>query len=108
MHPDKSGYITIGLYNQYGTLVDSYRTYVSSNQWNKVSANFELSSYTKYYLAIKEANGISLGYHSSNSNEFNKYQNGSLQILGSCSKDKSSYNTSYYQYFYSINYSLKN
>ena len=108
VHPDKSGYITIGLYNQYGTLVDSYRTYVSSNQWNKVSANFELSSYTKYYLAIKEANGISLGYHSSNSNEFNKYQNGSLQILGSCSKDKSSYNTSYYQYFYSINYSLKN
>ena len=108
VHPDKSGYITIGLYNQYGSLVDSYRTYVSSNQWNKVDADFELSSYTKYYLAIKDANGISLGYHRSNSNEFNKYQKGSLQILGSCSKDKSSYNTSYYQYFYSINYSLRN
>lgn len=108
VHPDKSGYITIGLYNQYGSLINSYRMYVSANQWNKVNANFELSSYTKYYLAIKDANGISLGYHSSNSSEFNKYQKGSLQILGSCTKDKSSYGTNYYQYFYSINYSLKN
>lgn len=108
VHPDKSGYITIGLYNQYGSLVNSYRTYLSANQWNKVNVNFELSSYTKYYLAIKEANGISLGYHSSSSKEFNKYQTGSLQILGSCTKDKSSYQTNYYQYFYSINYSLKN
>lgn len=108
VHPDKSGYITIGLYNQYGTLVDSYRTYVSSNQWNKVSANFELSSYTKYYLAIKEANGISLGYHKASSSEFNSYQKDYLRILGSCTKDKSNYNTDYYQYFYSIYYSLKN
>ena len=108
VHPNKSGHITIGLYNQYGSLVNSYPTYVSANQWNKVNVNFELSSYTKYYLAIKEANGISLGYHSSSSKEFNKYQTGSLQILGSCAKDKSSYQTNYYQYFYSINYSLKN
>ena len=108
VHPNKSGYITIGLYNQYGSLVNSCRTYVVSDQWNKVNVSFELSSHTKYYLAIKEANGISLGYHSSSSKEFNKYQTGSLQILGSCTKDKSSYQTNYYQYFYSINYSLKN
>lgn len=108
VHPDNSGYITIGLYNSSGTLISSCRTYVSSYQWNKVNANFELSGNTKYYLAIKEANGITLGYHGSSSNEYKKYQNGPLQILGSCSKGISSYQTSYYQYFYSINYSPKN
>ena len=108
VHPDKTGYITIGLYNSYGSLITSCRAYVYANQWNKISSNFELSSYTKYFLALKENNGISLGYHSSNSSEFNNYQNGSLQILGSCNKDKKDYSTNYYQYFYSINYSLKN
>lgn len=109
VHPNNSGYITIGLYNSYGTLVSSCQVYVYANQWNKISPNnFVLSDYSKYYLAIKEANGISLSYHSSTSSEYSNYKNNSLQILGSCSKGKSDYGTSYYQYFYSINYSIRN
>ena len=109
VHPNNSGYITIGLYNSYGTLVSSCQVYVYANQWNKISPNnFVLSDYSKYYLAIKEANGISLSYHSSTSSEYSNYKNSSLQILGSCSKGKSDYGTSYYQYFYSINYSIRN
>ncbi|MBR1922522.1 MAG: hypothetical protein IJ838_02060 [Paludibacteraceae bacterium] len=106
--PNNSGYITFGLYNQYGSLVSSYRTYVSSNQWNKVEVNFELSSYTTYYLALRDANGISLSYHSSDSEEYANYQKGSLQLLGASPKGNSEYKTKYYQYFYHINYSLKN
>lgn len=108
VHPDKTGYITIGLYNSSGSLITSCLVYVYANQWNKISPNFELSSYTRYYLALKENYGISLGYHRSNSSEFNSYQSGSLQILGSCKKGQKDYRTGYYQYFYSINYSLKN
>lgn len=109
VHPNNSGYITIGLYNSYGTLVSSCQVYVYANQWNRISPNnFVLSDYSKYYLAIKEANGISLSYHSSTSSEYSNYKNNSLQILGSCSKGKSDYGTSYYQYFYSINYSIRN
>ncbi len=108
VHPNNSGYITIGLYNSYGTLVSSSQVYVYANQWNKISPNnFVLSDYSKYYLAIYEANGISLSYHNSTSGEYSNYKNSSLQILGSCSKGKSDYGTSYYQYFYSINYSIR-
>lgn len=109
VHPNKSGNITIGLYNSNGSLVSSCNVYVYANQWNKISPNnFVLSDYSKYYLAIKEANGISLSYHNSTSSEYSNYKNSSLQILGSCSKGKFDYGTSYYQYFYSINYSIIN
>ena len=109
VHPNNSGYITIGLYSSNGSLASSCQVYVYANQWNKISpGNFVLSGYSKYYLAIKEANGISLSYHSSNSSEYSNYKNSSLQILGSCTKGKSEYQTNYYQYFYSINYSIRN
>ena len=109
VHADKSGYITIGLYNASGGLVATHRAYVSSGQWTQVSpSNFELESGRKYYLALYDANGIALSYHSSNSSEYSKYKRGSLQIIGSCSKNSSNYGSGYYQYFYNINYSLKN
>lgn len=108
VHPDKSGYITIGLYSSSGSLITTCCQYVYSNQWNKIGANFVLSSNTKYYLAIKESNGISLGYHNSSSGEYGNYKNNGLQIIGSCSKGSSAYGTNYYQYFYNINFSIKN
>ena len=108
VYPDKSGYISVGLYSSSGYIISSVRVYVYANQWNKISPNdFVLNSSSKYYLAIREANGISLAFHSSTSNEYSYYQNSSLQILGSCSKGKSDYGTKYYQYFYSINYSAR-
>ena len=108
VYPDKSGYVSIGLYSSSGSIISSVGVYVHANQWNKISPNdFVLNSSSKYYLAIREANGISLAYHSSTSNEYSYYQNSSLQILGSCSKGKSDYGIKYYQYFYSINYSAR-
>ena len=107
VHPDKSGTITIGLYNAKGSLVASCRSYVSENKWIKINPNFELKANTKYYLAIKDANGISLAYHNDAKNEYSRYQSGYLQLLGYGTKGESSYRTSYYQYFYDIHYSLK-
>lgn len=106
--PDKSGYITIGLYTSSGSCIATYQAYVTEKKWNQVYPDFELNSYTKYYLAIKESNGINLGYHSSNDSEYNNYKSGYLQLIGSCSKGSSDYGTKYYQYFYNINYSIKN
>lgn len=105
--PNRSGYITIGLYTKSGNLVTSYRTYVYGNQWNKVEPKFELSSYTKYYLALKESNGVSLGYHQTYSGEYNDYNGGALQVIGYSSRGNSNYETNYYQYFYNISYSVK-
>jgi uncharacterized coiled-coil DUF342 family protein len=107
--PSKSGYITIGLYKSSGYMVASFRTYVYANQWNKISPQgFELSSYIDYYMAIKEANGIELSWHETTSNEYSQYQTGSLQIKGYSKKGETNKGTKYYQYFYEINYSLKN
>jgi len=109
VHSDQSGYVTIGLYKSNGSLASSCQVYVYANQWNKVIPNnFVLYESSKYYLAIKNAEGISLGYHSSNSSEYNGYKNGSLRILGVCHKGNSDYGTNYYQYFYNINYSILN
>lgn len=106
--PDKTGYITIGLYTSFGSCVATCTVYVTEKRWNQIQLDFELISSTKYYLAIKDANGINLAYHSSNNSEYNNYNNGYLQLLGACSKGSSNYGTNYYQYFYNINYSIKN
>lgn len=107
VHPNKSGYLTIGLYSSSGTVISSYKQYVYANQWNKISPNFSLNSYVKYYMAIKEnPSSISLGYHSSGDSEYGNYMKGYLQLYGAGVKGQSNYATKYYQYFYNINYSL--
>ena len=108
VYPTKSGNITIGLYNASGSIIHTYKAYVYGNQWNTVYPYFELNSYTYYYMAIKEANGIELSYHKSSSSEYSNYKKGSLQVHGYSSRGTSISGTDYYQYFYEINYSLKN
>lgn len=104
VHPNKSGYITIGLYKSSGVKVGTHKTYVYANQWNTISPYFKLSSNNIYYLAIEESNGISLSYHKSSYEEYKNYKKTSLDLLGFSSKGKSDYGTGYYQYFYDITY----
>lgn len=106
---DKSGSITIGLYNSSHTLIASQPVYLSKGAVTKVSPSFFIRNTGNYYLAIAEnKNGIALSYHNAGSSEYLKYQSGDLQIMGCSAKGAkiSTAKTSYYQYFYYISYSL--
>lgn len=106
---DKSGSITIGLYNSSHTLIASQAVYLSKGTITKVSPSFFIRNAGNYYLAIAEnKNGIALSYHNAGSSEYLKYQSGDLRIIGCSAKGAkvSAAKTSYYQYFYYISYSL--
>lgn len=106
---DKSGSITIGLYNSSHTLIASQSVYLSKGAVTKVSPSFFIRNTGNYYLAIAEnKNGIALSYHNAGTSEYLKYQSSDLQIIGSSAKGAkvSAAKTSYYQYFYYISYSL--
>lgn len=102
---DKTGYITIGLYNANHTLISSQKVYLTKGVVTKITPAFSITTSGKYYLAIVENNGINLSYHKSSSSEFEKYKSGDLQIIGTSSKGQRNANTNYYQYFYYISYS---
>lgn len=106
---DKSGSITIGLYNSSHTLIASQAVYLSKGAVTKVFPSFFIRNTGNYYLAIAEnKNGIALSYHNAGASEYLKYQSSDLQIIGSSAKGAkvSAAKTSYYQYFYYISYSL--
>ena len=105
---NKSGYITLGLYNSYGSLLTSKKVKVTKGETTKVSFSDFTISKGKYYLAIEKSNDISLCYHKASSGEYNFSQFDVLQILGYSAKGEKTPNNnkSYYQYFYDINYTV--
>ena len=105
---NKSGYITLGLYNSYGSLLTSKRVKVIKGETTKVSFSDFTISKGKYYLAIEKSNDISLCYHKVSGGEYNFSQFDVLQILGYSAKGEKTPNNnkSYYQYFYDINYTV--
>lgn len=106
---DKSGSITIGLYNSSHTLIASQAVYLHKGAITKVSPSFFIRNAGNYYLAIAEnKDGIALSYHNAGSSEYLKYQSGDFQIIGCSAKGAKVFaaKTTYYQYFYYISYSL--
>lgn len=107
---DKTGYITIGLYNANNRLEASEKFYIGQAKTavRLNPSNFKITKSGYYYLAIVQSNGMGLCYHSSNANEYASWQSGNLQVTGANTKGKTSYDDknkrSYYQYFYSIEY----
>lgn len=108
-----SGYITLSLYSESSNLVASQEFFISSSySWTKIMPEeFKMEEPGYYYMRISDANGHSLRYHSSSDEEFSRYRVGVLQITGCCGysdrerTDMKTY-SSYYQYFYNINYSI--
>lgn len=108
-----TGYITLALYSENSDLISSYEYYISeTKKWTKVSPKgFQINEPGYYYLRISKPNGHSLRYHSSNDEEYSRYNVGALQITGCCGFDSrndagNKNKHSYYQYFYNINYSI--
>lgn len=102
---DRTGYVIIGLYNSSHTLVASHKVYLTKESVTKVTPAFTIYNSGNYYLAIEHSIG-GLSYHKSNVSEFAKYKSGDLQIQGISLKGKTNINTTFYQYFYYISYSL--
>lgn len=107
-----SGKITLAVYDSDDNLIATVNTYVQSKQVTRVNLNDDWtldSGY--YYLRIKNSNGCSLHYHSSNDTEYSQFSGGALEVTGCCSYDSrknadNKQNHSYYQYFYNIQYRL--
>ena len=110
---DAIGDITLSLYSENSILIASQLFYISaSKSWTKIKPeDFKMEEPGYYYMRISDANGHNLRWHSSNDEEFSRYRVGALQITGCCNyserenPDKRT-NSSYYQYFYNINYSI--
>lgn len=104
--------ITLAVYDSDDNLIATVNTYVQSEQVTRVNLNDDWtldSGY--YYLRIKNSNGCSLHYHSSNDTEYSQFSGGALEVTGCCSYDSrknadNKQNHSYYQYFYNIQYRL--
>lgn len=106
---NKSGTITIGLYNSSHMLVASQTVDLSRGAITKVSPSFCIRNTGDYYLAIAEnKNRIALSYYYAGSLEYAKYSSNDLRIIGSSAKgaNRSTATASYYPYFYYISYSL--
>lgn len=104
---NKSGYITIGLYNTKNKLLASKQVYTTKDKAIKVDvSDFLISTRGNYYLAIAKSNGISLSYHTVKNKEYKEYQCETLQVMGVSSKGTTYKNQSYYQYFYDISYTV--
>ncbi len=105
---NKTGKITIGLYNSAHKLISSYRADVTANAITKITPNFRVSESGDYYLAIEKSNKIELSYHSATSSEYDKYKSDAVQIVGITQKGKYRTDThnGYYQYFYYISYTV--
>lgn len=105
---NKTGKITIGLYNSAHKRIYSYRADVTANAITKITPNFRVSESGDYYLAIEKSNNIELSYHSAASSEYDKYKSDAVQIVGIAQKRKNCPNThnGNYRYFYYISYTI--
>lgn len=103
---NKSGYVTIGLYNENHKLIDLQKVYLSKWTITKITSALSIYKAGKYYLAIVESDGTGLSFHKSSVSEYAKYKTSDLQIVGTSHKGQQDIKETYYQYFYSISYSL--
>ena len=109
--PSKSGSITISAYNMEHKKVASSTVEVSDSGWQKVElSNFLINAKGKYYLCLEDTS-VELAYHGASDAEYALYKNGALKLIGAsgkteAQKDKPSIGTSWYQYFYCIEYRL--
>ena len=106
-----TGGATIIAYNAMHQKVAETRVSVNGGSWQKVNLkNFNLRKNGKYYLSIEDTS-VDFAFVSSNDNDYALYKQGPLQMIGATSrdtanKDNPSIGTGYYQYFFSIQYSL--
>lgn len=106
-----NGVIVLGVYDTNDNLIATKNINVS-NSFKKVilDDSWQLNQ-GSYYIRIKESNGNSLQYHSSNDNEYEQFTGGALEVTG-CSSYSNRGNTDsrnkhgYYQYFYNIQYEI--
>lgn len=106
-----TGGATIIAYDAMHQKVAKTRVSVNGETWQKVNLkNFNIYKSGKYYLCIEDTS-VDFAYVSSNDNDYALYKQGPLQMIGATSrdtanKDNPSIGTGYYQYFFSIQYSL--
>ena len=117
MYASQSGEVTVAAYDTLNNKVTKHKFYVQKGGWSKyLCRDFDLPK-GKYYIGV-ENTSVRFGYHSSNAEEYSQYKQGALQVIGTTSRDKAksickdttaiinNISQSYYQYFYSIQYSL--
>ena len=110
----QSGNATVVAYDLSNKKIAEYNFTATGGQWQKISLkNFVLSEVGMYYFCV-ENTSISFGYHRTNNGEYSSFKQGALHVIGassrksaeSANRDSSIIVTNYYQYFYSIQYSL--
>ena len=106
-----TGGATIIAYDTIHQKVAETRVSVNGETWQKVNLkNFNFKKVGRYYLCIEDTS-VDFAYVSSNDNDYALYKQGPLQMIGATSrdtanKDNPSISTGYYQYFFSLQYSL--
>lgn len=107
-----NGEVVLAIYDSNDNLIATKTTNISSSEFRRVTLgdSWQLNQ-GAYYIRIKESNGKSLQYHSSNDQEYAQFTGGALEVTG-CSSygDRSNADSrnkhGFYQYFYNIQYEI--
>ena len=107
-----NGEVVLAIYDSNDNLIATKTTNISSSEFRRVTLgdSWQLNK-GAYYIKIKESNGKSLQYHSSNDKEYAQFTGGALEVTG-CSNysDRSNADSrnkhGFYQYFYNIQYEI--
>ncbi len=107
-----NGEVVLAIYDSNDNLIATKTTNISSSEFRRVTLgdSWQLNQ-GAYYIRIKEPNGKSLQYHSSNDKEYAQFTGGALEVTGCSSySDRSNADSrnkhGYYQYFYNIQYEI--
>lgn len=107
-----NGEVVLAIYDSNDNLIATKTTDISGFEFRKVTLDDSWQLGTGYYyIRIKESNGKSLQYHSSNDKEYAQFTGGALEVTG-CSSYSGRGNVDsrnkhgYYQYFYNIQYEI--
>ena len=107
-----NGEVVLAIYDSNDNLIATKTTNISSSEFRRVTLgdSWQLNQ-GAYYIRIKESNGKSLQYHSSNDKEYAQFTGGALEVTGCSSySDRSNADSrnkhGYYQYFYNIQYEI--
>ena len=103
-----SGTAVVVAYNEAHQKVAESVISVRGGQWQEVLLNgFSIKETGKYYLCM-ENTSVKFGYHSASASEDDFYRQGALHVIGATKAniDNPKINKGYYQYFYSIQYTL--